>query len=205
MDRTRDTLARSWTAALVAAGTLAAAPNLLAAQDAADPGCYLARGTLAEAAERSSPLDSASVELGGEMAKICWGAPAARDRVVMGDLVPYDEPWRTGANEATGLHLEFPAEVAGIEVPAGSYSLYTVPGETEWVVFLSTEFERWGIPIAQSVRAAEVGEARVPVTETDDHVEQLTFSFERTGEESAHLILEWERARVEIPIRRTEG
>ena len=73
---------------------LLAVPTTASAQDA--PGCYLARGTLAEAAERPSPLDSASVTLDGAEAKVCYGAPAARDRVVMGELVPFGQPWRTG-------------------------------------------------------------------------------------------------------------
>lgn len=190
------------TATLAVGALLLATPPVQAQADTEDPGCFLQRGTHAEAAERASPLDSASITLGGDMAKVCYGSPRARGRVIMGELVPFARLWRTGANEATGLHLEFPAEVAGIELEPGSYSLYTLPAEGEWTIFVSTEFERWGVPIAESVRAAEVGEATVPATETDEHVENMTFTFDRIDDTSATLILEWERARVEIPVRR---
>ena len=184
---------------VIAAGTLVALPGAAQAQE---PGCYLARGTLDEAAERASPLDSASIELGGDVAKVCYGSPRASGRAVMGELVPFDRPWRTGANEATGLHLQFPAEVAGIEVEPGSYSIYTVPGEGQWEVVLSSDFERWGIPISESVEQARVGSATVPATQTEEHVENMTFRFERVDERSAELILEWERTRVTIPVHR---
>ena len=198
----RSAAGRSLAVVAVAAGLLLAPSALVAQEVQEDPGCFLARGTLEEAATRPSPLDSASVTLGDAGAKVCYGSPRANERRIMGELVPYAQLWRTGANEATALHLEFPAEVAGIEVAPGSYSLYTLPGDGEWRVYLSTDFERWGVPISESVQAAQVGEATVPAMETDEHVENMTFSFEKESEEAATLVLEWEKTRVEIPVRR---
>lgn len=167
------------------------------------PSCFLANATHAEAGERVSPLDSASVTLGGDMAKICYGAPSARGRDIMGGLVPYDQPWRAGANEATGLHLTFPARVGGVELDPGSYSLYTIPGEETWEVVLNANHERWGIPINQQVRGQDIGIATVTPESTDRMVDRMRYRWEKQSESLAHLTLEWENTRIRVPVEKT--
>lgn len=165
-----------------------------------DSGCYLQDATAEEAAERPSPLQTTEFSVGGTEGVICYGAPSARDRAVMGELVPYDEPWRTGANEATAIHLEGPAVIGGIELDEGSYSLYTLPNEDEWEIFLNSNFERWGIPISDEVREDEIGSFMVTPEETDGMVETLDFSFESTGDDAGELVMEWEDTRIRIPV-----
>lgn len=154
---------------------------------------------------RASPYDSAMVTLGGAEAKICYGRPSARGRTIFGGLVPYGELWRTGANEPTILHLPVAAEIAGIAAEPGSYSLYTVPGETEWTVIVNRSTSQWGEEsgYTEEVRAREVGRATVPSEQTDTPVEQFTIRAEPAGEETANLVLEWVDTRVLIPIERT--
>jgi hypothetical protein len=168
-------------------------------------GCWLQRGTMAEAAERPSPRDSAVVSLGDAEVKICYGAPSARGRQVMGGLVPYDAPWRAGADEATSLHVPFRADVAGVVVDPGVYSLYTVPGNESWEIALNGTVERWGIPITPAVVEADIGRGTAAAEPMDEMVERLQYRFEPTGEGAADLLLEWERTRVRIPIRQVEG
>jgi hypothetical protein len=168
-----------------------ATPTPAVAQDAAS--CYVAR----DPAGRPSPLDSASVRLMGAEAKVCFGRPSANDREVMGGLVPFDQPWRTGANEATALHLAFPATVAGVALEPGSYALYTVPGEERWEIVLGSNYERWGIPISGD---DVVGSGSVAVEHMSDHVETMTLRFEAVSGMEAHLILEWETTRIRIPV-----
>lgn len=175
--------------AVLAAGLVAPAPAL--AQDAA--ACYVAR----DPAGRPSPLDSVSVRLMGAEAKVCYGRPSANERTVMGELVPFAQPWRTGANEATAIHLAFAATVAGVRVEPGSYALYTIPGENSWQVVLGNEFERWGIPIPEG---GIVGQGEVAVEHMTDHVETFTFRFEPVSGMEAHLVLEWETTRIRIPV-----
>jgi len=169
---------------------------------AQDTPCFLARATVAEAAERPSPLGTVTITMGGETATLCYGRPFARDRTVMGELVPFHRPWRTGANEATALHLPFAATVGGVELDPGSYSLYTIPGENEWEIVLNESVERWGVPISNEVREADVGSFTRPAESTDSMVDQLTFRWEPRGEAMGHLVMEWERTRVEIPVER---
>jgi hypothetical protein len=157
------------------------------------------------AAGRASPYDSAMVSLGGRELKACYGRPAARGRTMIGgEAVPYGRLWRTGANEPTILHLPFRARIAGMTVEPGSYSLYTIPGEREWSVIVNRSTTQWGheSSYTDAVRAQEVGRAMVPVEQTAQHVESFTIRPEPTGANAAHLVLEWERSRIRVPVER---
>lgn len=162
--------------------------------------CYLARGTMDEAAQRPSPLGHTMFTLGGEEAMICYGRPSANGRAVMGELVPFGQPWRLGANEATAIHLPVAAEIGGVDMEPGVYSIYAVPGAEEWTFFLNSNYERWGIPINADVKATDVGSFTRPAESTDEMVEQLTFRWDSHGAGMGHLVMEWENTRVEIPV-----
>jgi hypothetical protein len=107
-----------------------------------------------------------------------------------------------GANEATSIHLTFAAEIAGVRVEPGSYSLYVIPRESEWTVAVNRSVERWGIPIDEGVRSQDVGRGTAPVERLGQHVEQLTLRLAPTGQGAAELVVEWEHTRVRIPIRK---
>lgn len=171
---------------------MAAAPAAMT-----ESGCFLRGATMEEAAERPSPLQTTEFTVGGTEGLICYGAPSARDRMVMGELVPFGELWRTGANEATAIHLEGPATIGGIALEAGSYSLYTRPSQDNWEVFLNSSFERWGIPISDEVRTTEVGSFEVTPESTDEMVETLTYEWDSTAGE---IVMEWENTRIRIPV-----
>lgn len=160
-----------------------------------DLSCYLARGTMAEAQERPSPLQETRFQVGGSDALLCYGAPSANEREVMGQLVPFGEAWRMGANEATALHLAGPATIGGVAVQAGSYSMFAIPGADSWEIFVNSNFERWGIPVDEGVRSADVGSFTATPESTDDFVETLRYRFE-----GGEILLEWENTRVRIPV-----
>jgi len=201
---------RSLTAGLAAIALVTCAPEeasetgvAAGASDTAGPvlTCWLRQGTMEEAAARSSPLRELTIPLGGQDAKLCYGAPSARGRTVFGGLEAYGVPWRSGANEATALHLPFATVVGDLAVEPGSYSIYTVPGETEWTVVVNGMAERWGIPLNDEVRAADIGSFTLP-RETTDMVETLTYEWEPEGDDAGNLVLLWETTRVAIPLRR---
>ncbi len=179
--------------------------DVSAAEAAVDISCWLRGGTTeAEAAERPSPLGQTEIVLEGHTGRICYGRPSARDRVVEGGLIPFGEPWRVGANEATAIHLPFPARVGGVDLEPGSYSLYAVAGEFEWEFFLNSEAERWGIPIDEEVTAGDIGSfTGLPRTLTEP-VEQFTINWHSHDGDNGHLVLEWGTTRVEIEIRLPE-
>lgn len=156
-----------------------------------------------DTAERASPPDSAVAVMGDDMVKVCYGAPSARGRTMVGgEAHPYGTRWRLGANEATAIHLPFAASVAGVDVPAGSYSLYAVVGEESWDIVVNGSAERWGRPINDEVMASDIGSGTVP-TAANDHVERLTMSFEDVSADSATLVVEWEAYRVEVAVVRS--
>jgi hypothetical protein len=153
---------------------------------------------------RQSPYDSTHVMIGARHALVCYGRPSARGRTMIGgESVPYGRLWRTGANEPTIIHVDFPAEIAGIAVEPGAYSLYSVPAEDEWTIIVNRAIDQWGHESAYTpeVEGQEVGRASVPASQTAQHVEQFTITSEPAGEDQATLVLEWENTRVEIPIR----
>lgn len=152
---------------------------------------------------RSSPYDSTTLSIGGQTAKICYGRPSLRGRnMIGGEAVPYGQLWRTGANEPTTIHLPVAASIAGIEVQPGSYTLYTIPGLTEWVVIVNRSTSQWGHEgrYTEAVRAQEVGRGTAPATTIAEPVEMFTIR-SQPADGGAALLLEWQNTRVTIPVR----
>lgn len=149
---------------------------------------------------RASPYDSTTIDVGEGMAKICYGRPYLKGRIMIGgEAVPYDTLWRTGANEPTTIHLNVPATIAGLDVEPGSYSLYTIPREgSEWTLIVNRSTSQWGheSTYTEEVRAREVGRTEVQVEPLDSEVEQLTLRPMSSG----GVALEWQDSRVRIPI-----
>lgn len=155
-------------------------------------------------ATRQSPLDSLSFVVGTARVKLCYGRPSVRGRTVFGgSLVPFGRLWRTGANEPTMIHTTGPLVLAGVAVPAGSYSIYTIPGPAEWQVIVNRSITQWGHEAAYTdeVRRQEVGRGTAASEPLDGPVEQLTFRVEPSAAGAAVLLLEWEKTRVRIPVR----
>ncbi len=151
---------------------------------------------------RLSPLDSVSFTIEDGPVKICYGRPSAKGRAVMDSLVPYGQLWRTGANEPTMIHTSVALDIAGIEVEPGTYSLYTVPGESEWQVIVNRSTSQWGREnnYSDEVRAQEVGRATVRAGSTGEFVETFTISAIDGESGGVSVVLEWENTRVAIPV-----
>lgn len=184
--------------AVLAAGTLVLSTPELGAQEAA-PTCWV-RGDRADLELRISPYDSTTVELEGRPVKVCYSRPRKLDRTIFGRLVPFGEPWRFGANEATAIHLPTDATIAGVAVEPGWYSLIAVPGAHEWEIVVNTGVRRWGVPIDEGVRQLDVGSGVVPASRAVGVVELLTMELERRGPSSSDLVIAWDETRVQIPI-----
>lgn len=164
------------------------------------PACTF-RGAPDALATRESPLDSVMIRLGDATAKLCYGRPSARGRVMVGGEDPFGLPWRMGANEPTTLHLPFPARVGSVDVGPGSYTLYAVPEADSWTIVVNDNTNRWGIPLSPEVRRSDVGTFTVRPSPLQPPVETLTFRFEGGGASGA-LVYEWEGTTFRIPIAR---
>ena len=132
-----------------------------------------------------------------EMA-VDYHRPAVRGRRVWGDLVPFGEVWRAGANENTVVEVSTPIRVEGEPLPAGRYGLHVIPTSGAWTVILSTQADAWG---SYSYDPAEDA-LRVTVTPRPaSATERLTYRFDAPDDTSATLVLSW--ADLEVPVRLT--
>lgn len=168
------------------------------------PGCWV-RDERADLELRASPFDSAAVVLDAGVVKVCYSRPRQLGRPIMGRLVPYGHPWRLGADEATAVHVPVRARIAGVAVEPGWYTLYAVPGEREWRIVVNGQTRRWGVPINDEVRSADLGSGLVPVSKTPPQVELLTLWFDSTGGSSADLVVRWAGTSVRIPVELVPG
>ena len=154
-------------------------------------------------ATRQSPLDSLSFKVGTADVKLCYGRPSARGRTMIGGKnVPFGSLWRTGANEPTMLHTTGALVIAGVAVPAGSYSIYTIPDPKTWHVIVNRSITQWGEEhgYTAEVKAQEVGHGMAPSSAIAAPVETMIFRTEAGAGGAVNLLLEWETTRVTIPI-----
>lgn len=123
----------------------------------------------------------------------------------MARLVPYGEPWRLGANEATAIHVPFPARIAGMAVEPGWYALYPVPRREGWTIVVNREARRWGIPIDEEGRKQDVGSDVVRARKLQETVEKTTMEFWSDSSRRAHLYIRWEQVEVRVPVGVARG
>ena len=165
----------------------------------APDGCWI-RGNRAAVAGRPSALDSTTIAIGGRTVKVCYGAPKKNGREIAGALVPFGQPWRMGANEATTIHMPSRGSIAGVAVQPGWYSLYAVPSQNEWRIFVNSAVERWGVPIDDAVRAKDLGSGVARVETADTAQEAMRLQLLARPNNEADLILHWDRLRIRIPV-----
>jgi hypothetical protein len=151
---------------------------------------------------RASPTRSVRFQVGAARVKLCWGAPAARGRrMIGGPAVPFGRLWRTGANEPTTILTTAPLDVAGTRVGRRA-SIYTIPGPESWEIILNGSTTHWGLEseYTDRVRARELGRSVVASRQSRTHVERLTIEPLRRPADTVLLGLRWEAAEVDIPI-----
>jgi hypothetical protein len=152
---------------------------------------------------RKSPLDSVTFTIADKAVKVCYGRPSARGRTMLGGTsIPFGKLWRTGANEPTIFYAPVPLRIAGLNVPPGVYSLYTVPGPKEWEIVVNRSTAQWGREdrYTDEIKAQELGRAKVKSETLTTPVETFTITAEPAGNKAA-LLLDWEKTRVRIPVQ----
>jgi hypothetical protein len=189
-------------AGIALAMTLVGARRAPDAASAQGPDACWFQDKPAEVAQRKSAHDSASVALDGGTVKVCYGRPHQNGREIMGKLVPYGEPWRAGADEATAVRVPFAARIAGVNVEPGWYSLYTIPGEKQWKIVVNSVAQRWGVPIDEKVRAKDVGTGTVASEHLATRAETLTIALSKSSPTSATMDIAWADTHVRVPIEK---
>ena len=146
----------------------------------------------------ASPLSKVQQEIGLTQVTIEYSRPMLKGRKIFGAVVPYGEIWRTGANAATTLEFESDLTLNGIPVPKGKYALYTLPGKKEWTVILSINTKLWGA--GGYLKLNDFTRFTVQPETTESPIETFTIDLRNFTENSAELVIEWEKTRLRIPI-----
>jgi hypothetical protein len=159
---------------------------------------FAALETSTGGAKQLSVRDTARATIGAATFSVDYGRPLARGRVLLGDVVPFDEVWRTGANAATQFTTSAPVTLAGLRVPAGTYTLWTVPrndGHAELIV--NKQYGQWG---TEYDAGRNLGREHLLVDSTSTPVEKFTVSLVPAGARKATLVMEWGSFRWSAPI-----
>ena len=176
----------------------------------------LARAQDLHPSRRPSPIGIAKTHLGDTYVKVTYGRPYVRNRLIFGTntdsttfLTPFGQIWRTGANEATEITTTGPLSIAGHTLDAGTYSIFTEPGPTEWIIHFSPQLglDGTGIFNAETQEFTpnvydpdqDVLVITVPSGALEESVDQFTILFE-AADGGTHLVLRWEKTAVRIPI-----
>jgi hypothetical protein len=149
-------------------------------------------------ASRPSPPAKASCTLAdGKTITVDYSSPRAKGRKIFGDLVPYGEVWRAGANEATTFVTTGDVMVGGSHVPAGSYTLFAIPSQDKWTLIVSKKTGEWGIPYPgkeQDLVRVDMKAAKLPSA-----VENFTIAFDKAAS-GCTLRMEWETTRASVEV-----
>ena len=154
---------------------------------------FSANAQMGDKQKRQSPPASTELQVGEATVTINYSQPSVKGREIYGDLVPYGKVWRTGANEATTITTDKPITIGGLELAAGTYALFTIPGEDEWTIIINSEAKQWG--------AYKYDESKDVVRFTTkakkhDMTEMMTFSGDKH-----HIYLDWAETRVPISVK----
>jgi len=145
-----------------------------------------------------SPSSTLNQKVGLTEFTVKYSRPGVKGRKIYGDLVPFDGLWRTGANKATAISFDTPVKFAGKEVPAGDYSIFTIPSEDTWTFILNKNTELWGTDgyeEAKDVLRITVEAEKMEMTET------FTIDFQDIMKGEANLVIRWAGFGIKVPVK----
>ena len=132
--------------------------------------------------------------------EVVYSRPGIKGRTVFGGIVPYDTVWRTGANAATRITFSTPVKLEGNDVPAGTYSLFTIPGTNDWTIIINKNAKQFGA-FQYDSNDDLVRFQVTPGTWEDTTVETFTIEFSQIRDDSADLLLLWDKTVVPIHLQ----
>jgi hypothetical protein len=148
--------------------------------------------------KRPSPPEQAQCKFSdGKTITVDYSSPRAKGRKIFGELVPYGQVWRTGANEATTFVTTAALTADGRDIPPGNYTIFTLPEQNKWTLIVSKHTGEWGIPY--KYESEEVARIPMSVSQTSAPVENFTISFEQGGD-TCTLKLSWEQTEASVKL-----
>ena len=159
----------------------------------------LTAASFAQDNAKPSPPASASCDLGGgKSITTNYSSPRLRGRKMIGDHEPYGKVWRTGANEATTFVTTADVMVGDKAVPAGNYTIFTVPNPDKWVLIVNKKTGEWGIPY--KYESDELARVDMKVSTLPSKVENFTIAYDKTGT-GCTMHLDWDTTRASVDIK----
>jgi hypothetical protein len=148
--------------------------------------------------KRPSPPATATFDLGGgKSITVEYSSPRAKGRKIFGDVVPFGKVWRTGANEATTFVATANVTIGSLNVPAGSYTIFTIPNQDKWTLIINKKTGEWGIPY--NWESLELGRTDMKVSSLSAPLENFTIAFDQTSA-GCTLRMDWETTRASVEI-----
>jgi hypothetical protein len=142
----------------------------------------------------SSPKETVKGSIDGSNVEIVYCKPSARGRKMLGEKEPYGQVWRTGANDATTIEFDKNVKIEGKDLPKGKYELFTIPGETEWVIIIQKFGKQWG---AYSYKESnDVLRVTVKPGKTPAFVETFSITVDKGA-----VNLSWENTAVSFKVK----
>ena len=162
--------------------------------------CLIGTSTFAQepVKPRPSPLAVINMRFKDAYVKIIYSQPHKRGREIFGNVVPFGQVWRTGANEATEITLTKDIQINNVLVKAGTYSLFTIPQKDKWTIIINSDVGLWGSYNYNP--ATDVLRFDVPVVPLDTVCEPFTMIFDQKNE-LADLLMMWDKTKVVVPFK----
>jgi hypothetical protein len=148
---------------------------------------------------RPSPLAIASTRYKDTYLKITYSQPQKKRREIFGGLVPFEQVWRTGANEATEMTITRDIKINGMDLKAGTYTMFTIPREKTWIIIFNTDLGQWG---AYNYNAkSDVLKFEIPLTPLTDVVYEAFTIWIDQKNDKADLMMAWDRTKVTMQLQ----
>ncbi len=149
---------------------------------------------------QASPTATLKQEVGLGSVEIVYSRPSAKGRKIFGELVPFNELWRTGANASTKVTFSDDVKVGGVALAKGTYALYTTPGAKEWSIVFYKNTKFGGVPGKDYTETDVAAKFNVPVMPLRDMVETFTIGISNLRNNAADIDISWEMTKVTIPV-----
>lgn len=147
----------------------------------------------------ASPRQKVEQQFSMSKISVDYGRPGVKGRKIFGELVPYGQVWRAGANSSTKITFGQSVNFGGKIVPAGTYGLFIVPTEKEWKVILNKDFQQWGAYTYDSKQ--DVVDVTVPVKKLGEKQEWFEITLDPTDENSGNLVIKWDMSHAEVALK----
>lgn len=162
--------------------------------------CFVAISAIATAQLKTpapSPTQTVKQDFGVSSVELIYSRPGMKGRKIFGDLVPWNQVWRTGANSATRIKFNDDVMFGGQALKAGEYALYTIPGENEWEIIINKGSVNWGTDYKQT---DDILRVKAKSMKLNEPVESFTMQFGNVKPTSTDLQIMWDKTAVSIPV-----